>query len=217
MVRVQFNMEVFMANVNRLNGFTPVKHMNGAPYNGQANLYEVAAGYAVNVFVGDLVKLSTEASTSGLATVEALGASAAGAIAAVNVVGAVVGIVPAKLDADGGLTRGSTALDTPQFGAASTKRFVLVADSPDLIFETQFGTAVALADIGLNASINVGTHNTTSGASAYSGVTPAATATLPLQIMGASKRVDNETAATNNKMLVRINTHQYKAAGVLGI
>jgi hypothetical protein len=28
------------------------------PYNGQANLYEVPAGEAVPVFVGDLVKLS---------------------------------------------------------------------------------------------------------------------------------------------------------------
>ena len=35
-----------MANVARLGGFTPVKHLNGSPYNGQFNLYEIVAGDA---------------------------------------------------------------------------------------------------------------------------------------------------------------------------
>jgi len=47
-----------MANTSRINGFKPVKHITGAPYNGQMNIYEVPAGEAVPVFVGDLVKLS---------------------------------------------------------------------------------------------------------------------------------------------------------------
>ena len=54
-----------MANASRINGFKPVKHLNGSPYNGQANIYEVPAGEAVPVFVGDLVKLSDSAGTAG--------------------------------------------------------------------------------------------------------------------------------------------------------
>ena len=55
-----------MANVNRINGFRPVKHLTGAPYNGQANIYEVPAGEAVPVFVGDPVVLSNSAATAGV-------------------------------------------------------------------------------------------------------------------------------------------------------
>ena len=54
-----------MANTSRIAGFKPVKHLNGSPYNGQANIYEVPAGEAVPVFVGDLVKLSDSAATAG--------------------------------------------------------------------------------------------------------------------------------------------------------
>ena len=53
-----------MANTSQINGFKPVKHLNGSPYNGQANLYEVPSTEAVPVFVGDLVKLSDQAATS---------------------------------------------------------------------------------------------------------------------------------------------------------
>ena len=66
-----------MANTSKINGFKPVKHITGAPYNGQANLYEVSSSDSVPVFVGDLVKLSTNASTSGVPCVQAVvGASA---------------------------------------------------------------------------------------------------------------------------------------------
>ena len=89
-----------MANTSRINGFKPVKHLNGAPYNGQANLYEVPAGEAVPVFIGDLVKLSDSAATSLYPAVEAVvGASAQ--IAAGPILGAVVGIVLRNLRLDG--------------------------------------------------------------------------------------------------------------------
>ncbi len=32
-----------MANTSSINGFRPVKHLNGSPYNGQANIYYVAS------------------------------------------------------------------------------------------------------------------------------------------------------------------------------
>ena len=44
-----------MANTSKINGFKPVKHITGALYNGQMNIYEVPAGEAVPVFIGDLV------------------------------------------------------------------------------------------------------------------------------------------------------------------
>ncbi len=203
-----------MANTSRIAGFKPVKHITGAPYNGQANIYEVPAGEAVPVFVGDLVKLSDSAATAGFPAVEAVvGASAQ--VAAVPIVGAVVGIINAKQDpVDGTMTGGSIALDTPVYRAASTKQFVLVADSPDLIFETEADAAVAYATVGLNADIGASarTNPLLTGASpmyVYSTTAPSASATRPLQIVGIVKRPDNEANSAFNKVLVKITTHAY--------
>lgn len=203
-----------MANVSRIAGFKPVKHLNGSPYNGQANIYEVPAGEAVPVFVGDLVKLSDSAATAGFPAVEAVvGASAQ--VAAVPVVGAVVGIINAKLDpVDGTMTGGSISLDTPVYRAASTKQYVLVADSPDLIFEAEADAAVAFATVGLNADIGASAHTNPllTGASpmyVYSTTAPTASATRPLQIVGIVKRPDNEANSAFNKVLVKITTHAY--------
>lgn len=203
-----------MANTSRIAGFKPVKHLNGSPYNGQANIYEVPAGEAVPVFIGDLVKLSDSAATAGFPAVEAVvGASAQ--VAAVPIVGSVVGIVNAKLDpVDGTMTSGSISLDTPVYRAASTKQFVLVADSPDLIFEAEADAAVAYATVGLNADIGASAHTNPllTGASpmyVYSTTAPTASATRPLQIVGIVKRPDNEAAAAYNKVLVKITTHAY--------
>ena len=77
-----------MANASRINGFKPVKHLNGSPYNGQANIYEVPAGEAVPVFVGDLVKLSDSAGTAGFPAVEAAVAASSQVVA--EALGAVV-------------------------------------------------------------------------------------------------------------------------------
>lgn len=203
-----------MANTSRIAGFKPVKHITGAPYNGQANIYEVPAGEAVPVFVGDLVKLSDSAATAGFPAVEAVvGASAQ--VAAVPIVGAVVGIINTKLDpVDGNMTGGSISLDTPVYRAASTKQYVLVADAPDLIFEAEADAAVAFATVGLNADIGASAHTNPllTGASpmyVYSTTAPTASATRPLQIVGIVKRPDNEAAAAFNKVLVKITTHAY--------
>lgn len=203
-----------MANTSRINGFRPVKHLNGAPYNGQANIYEVPAGETVPVFIGDLVKLSDSAATSGYPAVEAAVAASSQAVS-VPIVGAVVGIVNAKMDpVDGRMTGGSISLDTPVYRAASTKQLVLVADSPDLIFEAEADASVALADVGLNADLGASAHTLplVTGASpmyVYSTTAPSASATRPFQIMGIVKRPDNEVAAAYNKVLVKITTHAY--------
>ena len=210
-----------MANTSRINGFKPVKHLNGSPYNGQANLYEVPSTEAVPVFVGDLVKLSDQAATSLYPAVEAV----VGASAQVNagpILGAVVGIVNVKFDPVGGaLSSGSIALDTPVYRPASTKQFVLVADSVDLIFEAEADASVAATSIGLNVGIGASAHTNPllNGASpmyVYSTTAPDTTSTRPLQIVGIVNRPDNEIGA-NSKVLVRINVHTYGSVGVAGV
>ncbi len=202
-----------MANTSTISGFRPVKHLNGSPWNGQANIYEVPAGEAVPVFVGDLVVLSDSAATAGYPAVESVcGASAQ--VATGVCVGAVVGVLNSKFDPDGKLTSGSLALDTPQYRPATTKQFVLVADSPDLIFETEADAAVAEASVGLNVGIGASAHTNPllTGASpqyAYSTTAPSASGTRPLRILGIVKRADNESNSAYNKILVGITTHAY--------
>lgn len=207
-----------MANTNRPNGFTPVKHLTGAPYNGQANIYEVAAGETIPVFVGDLVKLSNSAATGPYPAVEAPVAAAA---ATGDYVGVVVGIYPAGVDptSDNFLSTGNLSL-APNYRAASTKQLVLVADSPDLIFEAQADAAIAVASMGLNVGVVEGDGtaslgSTTTGRSGMqvNGGSEAVTSTLPLQIMGYPSRPDNEINALYNRVYVRINTHAYGSAG----
>ena len=210
-----------MANTSKINGFKPVKHITGAPYNGQANIYEVPAGEAVPVFIGDLVKLSDSAATSFYPAVEAVvGASAQ--IAAGPILGAVVGIVNVKQDPiTGVMSGGSIALDTPVYRHASTKQFVLVADSPDLIYEAEADASVAVASIGLNVGVGASAHTNplltgTSPMYVYSTTAPDNSASRPLQIVGLVNRPDNEVGA-HSKVYVRINVHTYGSVGVAGV
>jgi len=192
-----------MANTSRINGFKPVKHQNGSPYNGQFNIYEVAAADATAVFVGDLVQSTAATGTEGydcvgvVATTELTTGS--------GLVGAVVGFVVDP-----------TALNTPQYRAALTKRLVMVADAPDLVFEVQDGGTVPCTQalIGSNTGYTIGSGSTTTGTSAATtGATvPATTVTLPLKILGFVKRPDNEAGASQ-KLLVKINVHAYGSMG----
>ena len=202
-----------MANISRVNGFKPVKHFTGAPYNGQANIYEVSVSETVPVFVGDLVVRSTNASTSGLVTVKSLSAAAtANDVVAGVVLGSVVGVINSKLDpVDGTMTAGSIALDTPQYAAAGVKSFILVADAPDIIYEVQATGSYALADIGLNADVGVlaaaGNGLVTGTSGMYVNATaPTASATRPIHVVGYVKRPDNEAPGAYNKLLVQLTT-----------
>ncbi len=210
-----------MANTSKINGFKPVKHITGAPYNGQMNIYEVPAGEAVPVFIGDLVKLSDAAATSFYPAVEAV-VDASAQIAAGPILGSVVGIVNVKQDPiTGVMSGGSIALDTPVYRPASTKQFVLVADSPDLIYEAEADASVAAASIGLNVGVGALSHSNPlkNGASpmyVYSTTAPDSTSTRPLQIVGIVNRPDNEIG-TYNKVLVRINVQSFGSVGVAGV
>jgi len=203
-----------MANVSRVNGFKPVKHFTGAPYNGQCNAYEVSVSETVPVFVGDLVVRSTNASTTGLVTVKSLSGHATNAndVTSGVVLGAVVGVVNPKLDPiNGSMTAGSIALDTPQYVPAGTKAIVYVADAADTIFEVQSTASYALADIGLNADVGVlavaGNGAVTGNSGMYVNATaPTASATRPVHVVGYKMSPDNEAPAAYNKILVQLTT-----------
>ena len=194
-----------MASVSRINGFRPVKFITGAPYNGAANLYFIPSTDATAVAVGDLVKLAGSArSPSGVPTVARAGATDAA-------VGVVTGILYTGVG-DVANVPPVTSLDVPVYRAASTDRYVLVADDPTIVFEAQCTGTLAAADIGLNVDPDVTAGSTVTGASGMSIdlSTKAVTATLPLKLVGFPSRPDNNIGDTYVNAYVVINNHQFK-------
>lgn len=212
-----------MANISKINGFKPVKHITGAPYNGQANIYATAAGDGTALFVGDVVKLAADANSQGIQNVTAATAGVAGTGA--PVLGVVVGVINTKLDpVSGAMSSGSISLDTPVYRPASTAQYVLVADSPDLLFEveaTAAGSAYAfaVADVGQNANFVATAGSTVTGNSqhALNMSDVGTTSTLPFKIHGVSQKIGNEITGNYTKVLVSINNHQYKSVGTVGV
>lgn len=202
-----------MASVSRLNGFRPVKTNTGAPYTGQAGVYFVPASDATVIMVGDLVKLAGDGrSPTGVPTVTR-------AVAGDATVGAVVGILYSGMG-DTQNVPPVTDLNTPVFRRASTDRYLLVADDPSLIFEVQASAAPTTANIGLNANFRATAGNTASGTSGmdFDTATVAATATLPLKLVGFPYRPDNALTDPFVNVYVTINNHQYKGGtGTLGV
>ena len=212
-----------MANISKINGFRPVKHVTGAPYNGQSNIYAVASGDSTALFVGDVVKLAADANAQGVQYVTAHAAGVAGT--GQPALGVVVGVINTKLDpVTGNMSSGSISLDTPVYRPASTAQYVLVADSPDLIYEveaTAAGSAYsfAVADVGQNANIFAGAGSTSTGNSAHSlNMSDKGTAaTLPFKITGVAAKVGNEVTGNYTKVNVQINNHQFKSVGTVGV
>jgi hypothetical protein len=192
-----------MANADTPFGLKPVRHRNGAPYNGAARVYSVAAGNATAIYVGDLVTAAGTAQTINGTVYQDVVQSATGDVFQ----GVVVGVLP-------------DTQDSLKYRAASTQRLLLVADDPDLTFEIQEvsgGTPLAANDIGLNANIVVGTGSTVTGLSGIelNNATEATTNTLDVKIQGFVNRVDNEIGE-HAKWLVALNRHRYanQVAGV---
>lgn len=195
-----------MANTSRINGARPVKHLNGSPYNGQFRIYTLLAADGTATFVGDFVKLSGTADATGAYP------SIAQCAAGNATIGSIIGFVVDP-----------TNLNTPQYRLASTLRYAMVADSPDLIFEVEAdggGAELAITDVGRACDVLVGAGSTTTGQSGMqldSSTAATNTATFPLKLLGFSQRVDNEIGA-DAKALVMINAHQLTSgAGIAGI
>jgi hypothetical protein len=202
-----------VANTSRINGFRPVKHLNGSPYNGQANLYYVASA-GDEILVGDVVKLAGSADANGIPSVDISGASDVS-------VGVVVGVMHSKFDPVGKMTTGSVSLDLPAQAqiAVSGTGYVLVADSPDIVFEVEASNGTpAVENIGLNASHAVGsrTASTITSPATIDMGTKAATSTLNFKLLGFSQKVGNEVGASA-KMLVMFNVHQFGSVGTTGL
>lgn len=183
-----------MANIDAPRGLRPVKHLDGSPYNGAVNRYYVPSSDGTAIYIGDAVKSAGSADANGVASV----AQAAAGDAIRGVVTGVEAVTDESLI----------------YRAASTERYVYVADAPDLVFEIQEdsdGGALAVTNVGNNADIVVGSGSTTTGLSGMElDSSTAGTGSAQLRILGYVQRENNEVGA-NAALLVVINEHELKS------
>lgn len=194
-----------MANVANPFGLRPIRHKNGACYNGQANLYHVRSDYATALYVGDPVIITGTSDADGVPDIAIATAGATN-----KITGIIVGFKP--------VTRDSTV-----YGAASTDRYALVCDDPNVIFEvvTDTTAAVAVTDIGTNINLAAGSGGSTVyGTSSWVAATTSMTADATYQctIERLVKRADNAIDTTTSAHLeVSINLHQKMSYAIAGI
>jgi hypothetical protein len=199
-----------MANTSRVNGFRPIGHLNGSPWNGKVNRYWVPASDGTAMFVGDIVKLA------GVADVD--GTQGIIQAAATNVpVGVVVGFEP---NPDNLMQVHRVA--SQNLASQNAGRWAYVADSPDLVMECEedaIGGTIPIGDSGLNADFVVAAGSATTGQSGMSldSSTTDTTSTLTMRILGWIPRPDNEVGVANAKMKVAFNVHQYGSVGTTGV
>lgn len=188
-----------MPNVDSATGLTPVRYLSGAPYNGAVNRYCVPASDSSAIYVGSLVKLAGSADADGVPTVAVIAATGS------LTIGPVVSV------------EASTA-DSLVYRAASTLRYVYVADDPNLVFSVQCDGTLTATMIGnvCDASA-VTTGSTTTGRAlteaSLASVTASGDGTEDFLIVRADPRVGNELGA-DARIWVRLNNHSYVDAAV---
>lgn len=197
-----------MANADRPFGLCPIRHKNGAPYNGAATMYYVPATYATALFVGDPVVVT---GTSNTAEVDGF---IPGSLPEINKATAAGGAYLTGAIVAFGLNRDDL---TKTYSPALTEAIVWVADDPDLIFEIQEDgdtTPLAATSVSANADLIY-----TASGSAVTGLSGAeldsstvnTTATLQLRIISIVNRLDNAIGEFA-KWNVSINLHTQRRA-----
>lgn len=193
-----------MANADTPRGLSPVRYLSGAPYNGAANLYYIPASDNTAAYIGGLVKLAGDADADGIASVTAN-------VATSNVVvGVIVGIEP-------GMGAGAKGRDSDIYRAASTERYVWVADDPHLLFSVQDDASATLTSGAVGSVADLAGFTTGSTATGLSSMEIAAsTATTgssdaDVQIVGLV-RDPNNSIGNNANWLVRLRNHAFVGA-----
>ena len=191
-------------------GLAPVRYKSGAPYNGAANLYSVAAGETNNIFIGDPVIISGTGDAAGVPGV-------ARAAAGERMTGVVVGFAPKD-----NVAAGSTTAINRGYRAASEADYLLVADDYNLLFaveEDAVGGALATTDIGNNADLVAGTGSVYTKRSGYMlDSSTKATTSAQVRIVGFDQTIGNTIGGTGPVWLVSIvEATETPAAGTTGV
>ena len=193
-----------VGNTNAPMGLRAVGTLGSAGYVGRVMTFATSTSDTQAIGIGDPVIMNSTADADGVPQVTRL--TQAGTTA---IVGAVVGIKPDPTN----LTA------TCRLGSTATR--VLVDVDPNTVYEiadssTAQTTSIAITDIGQNATLSMGTVDTTTGnGKTVLGTTIGTTTTLNVKILALSPKVGN-LVGDWAKYQVLINNHQFRA-GTAGI
>lgn len=190
-------------------GLVPVMYKTGAPYTGMVREYPIADAYATAIYTGDPV-ISLADGTIGIGV--------AGSVCR----GVFMGV---KYQGTDGIWyhRPYWPASTDTMGTSTAR--ALIADDPNLVFSIQetnasgdAGTALALADRGLNANFVIAAGSTTTGitGSSLNNASELTTSTLNLKIMDLDPYPGNVVGSFAN-WLVCWNTHELMGVGTTGV
>lgn len=205
-----------MANVNKPNGFSPVGNLLGGKWNEQGRVYAIPTSDTTNSYaIGDCVMSASGSDSTGIRYIQKWGG-------ATTTSALPLGIIVGIRVADPGVSLVGTTLDLTQTyitaGTRTSVRYVYVVDDPFVLFEAQFNaTGATAAQLSMNSAVTISAANQTSlsTSSPFSDMVlsgPAVTATLPIRLLGAVQRIDNEvtTAASPYvRVLCKFNYHEY--------
>ena len=206
-----------MANSDAPFGFRPVKHRNGAPYNGSCEPMYIASSYnSGGMYIGDLIVKVSSGSNTSKVNVPSVGSFPPGTLPQIQLAAVTDGTYASGVIV--GFAANPDNL-SQQYNPTSTERVALVCTDPDVIYEIQADGDLTETMIGLNATFirtaSGSTYTGLSGEELDTGTTtaPAANASLPLRIVGMVNRDDNDTESANQKALVAINMHSDLSTG----
>jgi hypothetical protein len=209
-----------MANINKPTGFSPVGNLLGGKWNEQGRLYAIPTSDTTNSYaIGDCVMSKAGSDANGVRYVQKWGgATTTSALP----LGIIVGIRVA--DPGTSLVGNSLSLEKTYIaaGTRTSVRYVYVVDDPFVLFEAQFdSTGATQAQLSLNAAVTISAADQTSlsNSAPYSDMVltgPAVTATLPIRLLGAVQRPENQVTSAASpyvRVLCKWNYHEY---GVIG-
>jgi hypothetical protein len=193
-----------MANAYRPSGLSPVKHLNGSPFNGQGNIYCIAAADTSGYAIGDPVQLdsTTGSDSNGVPAIKAF-------VAKQKIVGVILGLGTSE----GGIFNPDDLNSTVRPAAAQTDNwYAIVADSPDIIFEVSEatgGTAFTATDVGTRKNLSgFGTNNGFVSSCVVSETDPVTGDVPPITLLGLARRADN-AFGNGARWLALVTDHAY--------
>ncbi len=198
-----------MASTSVPYGLKPVNLLGGQSFAGSTRLYKIPSGYAVNIFNGDPVIITSTGATRGTVARFNATTTATTVTAAVTAVGVFVGC---------SYTDPTLGLVFRQYwptGTVAADAQAYVVDDPDALFQVQADGAMAQTTLGTNVSLiqtavgNTATGNSGVGVQASSAAT---TATLPIRVVDFVNAPGSAIGDAKTDLIVRINTHFHRTA-----
>ena len=201
-----------MANAAAPSGLRPSHTVSGAPFNGQTRMYRIPSTDAVAYSIGDVVtEVAGGDVKTGVSDVAIFGTRGATATSG-NARGVIVGLA-SSAGSGGGQPVGGDPDNLGLMIIPATKSkdyYVYVCDDPNMIYEAQTNT-IASSAFNKNTGLAVGAAPTATSPNCKTiidGASATTTAALPIKIVGAPERIDNDLTApgTNAWIWVMLNT-----------